>query len=582
MSQIYKHSFQEVSVYGHVVNLIDKHGNHKGLHLDIACGYSAIAQPVTDMGLQYVGFDIDAESVDHLKSRGFEGYLLDLLDPAAAIEAISKIVKGRYVASISIIDALEHITNGEYLLSELWRVFSRFNPLLVLSVPNVAHRDISAKLLVGRWDYTEAGLLDHTHHVHHTDRHLNLMAERAGWRLVGEDDFHLSKSDQYFPRNHPILSRTSAVGAFLQDIRSHADKFSDVNQLVRAYCASSEQKDVQLLLNQYEDTSPFLSIVTRTQGKRIRNLREVLLCLSAQTSLDFEVLLVAHNVNANEWQAISLLIEQLPQLMRRKVRLLKCDVGTRATPLNFGFSHAKGHYVSILDDDDYVFAHWAETFKKLASTSSGMVLRAAASEQAITSITAESEKELRFRTTGAINCSFPMTYDLFAHLKQNFSPVFSLAFPRLAFESLGVRFDETLNSAEDWDFQMQTVLLCGVVSSPEITGIYRKWQSGESSFAVHSAKTWSDDYSKIVEKLDSKSHIFPPGTIQRLIKQQEIVFNESQSLRRLALKRLKHYIELFFVQPGQRFFLHIPMLYPVAKLIYRVLLKFLKRVYRNV
>ena len=34
---------------------------------------------------------------------------------------------------------------------------------LVLSVPNVTHKDLALKLLIGRRDVTEAGLLDHTH-----------------------------------------------------------------------------------------------------------------------------------------------------------------------------------------------------------------------------------------------------------------------------------------------------------------------------------------------------------------------------------------------------------------------------------
>ncbi|HVF19852.1 MAG TPA: hypothetical protein VNA14_06385, partial [Mycobacteriales bacterium] len=35
---------------------------------------------------------------------------------------------------------------------------------------------------------------------------------------------------------------------------------------------------------------PFLSVLTRTQGRRPETLRELLLCLAAQTSDDFELL----------------------------------------------------------------------------------------------------------------------------------------------------------------------------------------------------------------------------------------------------------------------------------------------------
>ena len=39
------------------------------------------------------------------------------------------------------------------------------------------------------------------------------------------------------------------------------------------------------------DARPFLSIITRTQGRRPHTLTEVLVCLTAQTDTDFELLL---------------------------------------------------------------------------------------------------------------------------------------------------------------------------------------------------------------------------------------------------------------------------------------------------
>src|SRR6202022_2156843 len=176
--------------------------------------------------------------------------------------------------------------------------------------------------------------------------------------------------------------------------------------------------------------------------------------------------------------------------------------------------------ISILDDDELVFAHWVETFKERSNTAPRWVLRAAAGEQDVVSTGIRPDGVLGYRTMSAITAPYPSEYDLFEHLSQNFSPPVSLAFPRVSFQEMGIRFDESLDTAEDWDFEMRTVFICGVKSSPEITGIYRKWRSGESSFSVHSQEEWRRDYDRIVAKHDADYHIFPPGTIRLIVEQR--------------------------------------------------------------
>ena len=46
---------------------------------------------------------------------------------------------------------------------------------------------------------------------------------------------------------------------------------------------------------------PFLSIVTRTQGRRPQCLEDMLTCLAGQTVRDFEVVLMCHQVDESSW-----------------------------------------------------------------------------------------------------------------------------------------------------------------------------------------------------------------------------------------------------------------------------------------
>jgi len=46
MNDVYHFNYYENNVYGHVVELIRQYGAADGIHLDIGCGYGAIAEPL--------------------------------------------------------------------------------------------------------------------------------------------------------------------------------------------------------------------------------------------------------------------------------------------------------------------------------------------------------------------------------------------------------------------------------------------------------------------------------------------------------------------------------------------------------
>lgn len=107
---------------------------------------------------------------------------------------------------------------------------------------------------------------------------------------------------------------------------------------------------------------------------------------------------------------------------------------------------------------------------------------------------------------------------------------------------------------------MRTAFVCGVESSPEITGIYRKWRSGESSFSIHSQDEWRRDYEKIVAKHNDQYHVFPPGTIKLIVDQRNWI------------KKLEHDIAVLQgaakLDPLRRFFVRHPRLYRIVRMTY--------------
>ncbi|MEM5312042.1 methyltransferase domain-containing protein [Paraburkholderia sp. JHI869] len=535
MSNVYDHPYASGTVYSCVVELLRAHADTDGVHLDIGCGYGAIAEPVLEMGLTYVGLDLDAGRLQAIGERGFETRAIDLSDEHAAIATLRSALGERKLASISMIDTLEHITNGPQFLNALRDFAENRAALFVAAVPNAAHRDLGAKLLGGRWDYTVEGLLDHTHVIHHTDRLLNAMMSNAGWTEVARADFHRQRSDQYFPTFDPLVSDTTPLNRYLGQIRAAADEFSTVNELVRAYLPGA-RKAVPLVVEPSVER-PFLSIVMRTQGRRLANFRDLLLALTAQTSQDFELIVIPHKVEFELQKRIERVVEDMPEAIRNRSRIVLCDRGGRTAPLNLGFELARGHYITILDDDEMIFAHWVETFQKMAERAPGRMLRAVAAEQDIAETPGTAAGGKGYSVVSAIRHPFPATYDLYAHLLQNYSPPVAISFPRAVFHELGLRFDESLNTAEDWDFELRCVLMCGVEASPEITCIYRKWKKGESSYSIHSQSDWERDYHTILTKIDQQYHVFPPGTIKLINDQRKWIIKLENDIARRSYTR---------------------------------------------
>lgn len=517
----YRNKFYWDNVYGHAVTLLQESGRKNGLHLDIGCGFGEIAEVVkSELHMEYVGVDADQEGLSDLGSRGFEAHRHFFDDSEEDYAFLKRIIGDRSVASISIMDMLEHLAHPENILSVLQRIALEHHALLILSVPNVTHKDIAYKLLAGRFDYTDAGLLDCTHLSFFSEARLNRITKETGWCEVAQKNKYMEQSDQHFPEDHIFLAESSLVHSYLDWIDSHANPSSTVNQFVRAYLPipltdSDKMPD--------EKGKPFLSIVTRTQGKRPSCLREVFLCLAAQKDIDFEVLVMGHKLNLEKQLSVEKLIDDNPEWLRKKIRLIKVDNGNRTTPLNVGFEQAKGEYISILDDDDVVFENWVETFHDLSVKKPGEVLHANCVRQDWTPVrTIFGESTVRACSTP--NAMYTSEFNLLRQIYENQCPPVTLAFPASAFQDLGVRFDEELTTTEDWDFLMRTAFVCGVADDSAITSLYRWWVNGENSSTEHKPDEWKRNYERIQTKFDRLPILLPPGyasQLSGLVKEKE-------------------------------------------------------------
>jgi len=515
-SSMYDNAYHEDNVYGLALGLLKRYVKPAGItadgiHLDIGCGYGRVAEPLTQaLGLTYVGVDADPNGLASLHGRGFEVHQLALGDEDETAARLEAVVAGRRVVSISFLDTLEHLANGGAVLNAIRRIATPGASFVVMSVPNVTHVDIASKLLCGQWDYTEAGLLDRTHLQLFSDPSLTMKLAGSGLHVVDACTVDVPLSDQHFPVDHAALSGGTLLHQLIADVRRRCDEHATTQQFVRL-CVPG-----QPIPNEEDSTEerPFLSVLVRTQGKRIHTLTEVFTSLAAQSDIDFEVVVVGHRLENNDRLAVERTIDDNPEWLRKKIRLLKLNDGNRTKPLNFGFEHARGAYVAILDDDDMPMAHWVETFHDLHRRHPGRVLRAVAVRQDVRTVGIRGHQALR--AEGALETLYKSHFDLFEHLVENQSPPVSLAFPRSLFKDLHLRFDEELTTTEDWDYLLRCVALVGVSDTSAVTSVYRWWVDGHSSRTEHDQEEWRVNYDAISRKLDRMLLILPEGSVSKI------------------------------------------------------------------
>lgn len=295
------------------------------------------------------------------------------------------------------------------------------------------------------------------------------------------------------------MIKKTAVNEYFEWLEGSINPDSQLYKTVSEYL--NKERTVQ------EHEGPFLSVITRTQGKRKHMLAETLLCLQGQSNTNFELLIMEHNVDEEKSILINEIINDAPDWFREKIRVIPVQGGTRTTPLNRGFEEAKGEYIAILDDDDIVFDNWVNSFHDLAKENNGKMLHTYAVDQEWEVV---GEEEIP-RAYGAPESTYCYSFDLKRQMGVNVCPLHSLAFPAFVFKEIGIKFDESLNTTEDWDFLMRMALFTGVADKKEITCIYRRWRNTENSQTLHDEEEWNKNYLYIVDRLRSMPMILLPN-----------------------------------------------------------------------
>lgn len=511
----YQFNFAWKSPYGHVVKLVDQMSIRPGLVVDLGCGYGAVAEPLSERGFKYIGIDVDENALADLSKRGFDSFKLDLQHSIDLEEELANYIGGREVTMVLLLDVLEHLPHTRRFLSSLRIALQAIGqPLLLLTLPNVAHVDVGAKLAFGRFDYTPTGLLDETHVSFFTETRMLNEFRRLGWVELGANDFLLSESDQHFPAGHPALLPHAPLGSLISHLRNQVDGSSHVNQFVRAFALTNARLDSPDEVK----TGCFLTVLMRTQGLRNQNLREALTCLAAQTSSDFEVKLLVHAESEKRRTSVQELVDEFHPRFAGRVEVIQVTGGgQRGRPLNVGLDLATSDYVAFLDDDDWVTADWVETFASTADQFAGKIIRSVTMDQQVIRPQDPNVKAEYLIQTG-LHPRHAVRFDLPGHLYTNQTPICSFAVPKATIDAFNLRFDESLPVTEDWEFLLRIAQIAGVADTERVTSIYHRWACGEGSSAIVEGIVWDGIRTSILHRLDQSSFILPSNSATALAK----------------------------------------------------------------
>jgi SAM-dependent methyltransferase len=516
MDPRYAFAFGSETPYGHVLDLMQRLRPRPGAVLDLGCGYGALAEPITAEGYEYVGADLDEEALAAVSARGFETHLLDLQRYEDLPDRLIEVSGSRRISAVLLLDVVEHLSRTDAALHALRKSLDELGrPPLIVSIPNIAHVDVAAKLVFGRFDYTETGLLDRTHVSFFTFERLHAATRACGLIEIAERDFRLEASDQRFPAGHPSVVRGGPAAELMRMWRTRSDVHGFTSQFIRAYVPGDfERRELQ----SGTKVSP-LTVVTRTQGRRLQMLRDTLTCLAAQTLDTFDVFVMVHTDEPDSLRSVERLVMEFDETFAGRVKVMHVPdkIGSRARPLNAALDSLEGDYVTFLDDDDLVTANWAEVFCSAAGD--GAIVRSVSAVRDIR--TTPEGSDAPYEITSGLQFCYEPTFDLARHLWQNQSPICSYAVPRSLIETLRLRFDEDLVVLEDWDFLLRCASMVPIRDTGKLTSIYQMWTKGESSASLHDATLWSSVARVLQERMDAEPLVLPAGAVRRVVALQQ-------------------------------------------------------------
>ena len=259
---------------------------------------------------------------------------------------------------------------------------------------------------------------------------------------------------------------------------------------------------------------PIISILIRTYNRRALLAR----CLDSLVKQAYSERLDIVVVNDGGESVDDILVGYNKYFHRVKVVNSPENRG-RSASANTALINAKGQFFNFLDDDDTLDPNHIQVF--------------------LNRWWRDNTIKALYRGVRVINDqgdqlhTYNESFDIGRMMHANFIPIHAVTFSREFFD-LGIRFDESLQYMEDWDFWIQLSRLTKFHHVPQITATYHMVGSSAASPHMQDVFDAENHMQKVREKWQPKWTPVENARIFRFFKnQQEQIFNK----RLLALTK---------------------------------------------
>ncbi len=145
--------------------------------LEIGCHSGDFTAYLSNLGHEVTGIESDAAAVQRAKQKGIEVIHLD-------VERIQASLAAHHQFDVILaMDVLEHLKEPSDVLRTL-HPYLHPRGRLIVTGPNVAHWAVRKNLLLGRWEYTETGIMDRTHLRFYTRSTWRRLLQDGGFRVI--------------------------------------------------------------------------------------------------------------------------------------------------------------------------------------------------------------------------------------------------------------------------------------------------------------------------------------------------------------------------------------------------------------
>lgn len=514
----YDFEFSWASTYGYAAKLVAQFCE-RGVVVDLGCGAGSFAKPLDELGFEYVGFEHDPDALALCRERNVPAEPIDLTDIDDAIERVRSAIGDAPVRAVTLLDVIEHLVDPDRVLSDLRRLVDALSadgagPVVVVSIPNVAHADLGAKLVVGRWDVVDVGLLDDTHVTLFTEERMRRLFDEQGFVEVGANDTVIPVTEQQFPVDHPAVAPATPMSSYLRSLRRRANATGDTYQFVRCFRPIEAASTDRPGADADDGGTPFLTAVVRTGP----GLSDLLTCLAAQRDRDLDVIVVAEAGDPSSSATTTV------DAFAGPFRITVVEAPSGARLLDEGIGRATGRYVALLDSTALLTGDWSATIRATADAAPGTTIRMRSADQPARTDGGP------VVTTDGFRAEPRPAFDLVEQLSACDTRATDLVVPGEAIRSMGLRFDASLSGrAAEWHYVVRAASETGVTDVPTLHVIRRIADDAGSDADAEAVRR------EVLAALDADQFLLPAGAMSSWS-----AVHEARSERDAAEDRYRH------------------------------------------